>query len=93
MFQRQRVDMLLGELLRKFPLPMIPSQQQQQVVQQNQPTPNQNGLAGDSDPRLDSIKQEPPDTHQNNGMKHGNDNDMDVEKSDMKPPPEKKLKC
>lgn len=25
MFQRQRVDMLLGELMRKFPLPMIPN--------------------------------------------------------------------
>lgn len=25
MFQRQRVDMLLGELMRKFPLPLIPN--------------------------------------------------------------------
>lgn len=25
MFQRQRVDMLLGELMRKFPLPMLPN--------------------------------------------------------------------
>lgn len=25
MFQRQRVDMLLGELMRKFPLPVIPN--------------------------------------------------------------------
>lgn len=25
MFQRQRVDMLLGELMRKFPLPMMPN--------------------------------------------------------------------
>lgn len=25
MFQRQRVDMLLGELMRKFPLPIIPN--------------------------------------------------------------------
>lgn len=48
MFQRQRVDMLLGELLRKFPLPMIPpqhqqapqqpQQQQQQQQQQSQST-------------------------------------------------------
>lgn len=25
MFQRQRVDMLLGELMRKFPLPIVPN--------------------------------------------------------------------
>lgn len=28
MFQRQRVDMLLGELMRKFPLPMMPNPNQ-----------------------------------------------------------------
>lgn len=86
-FQRQRVDMLLGELLRKFPLPMLP--QQHQVMQQNQDTPIQNGTAGDAEQRLDGIKLEPSDSHQNNGIKH--DNDMD-DKSDMKPPPEKKIK-
>lgn len=98
MFQRQRVDMLLGELLRKFPLPMIP--QMSQPAQQA----NQNGGAGgqktETDQRHDFIKQEPHDGHQNNGLgKHplSNDNDMDIDiksdiKNEMKPPPEKKMK-
>lgn len=99
MFQRQRVDMLLGELLRKFPLPAIPSQQQQ-AVQQSESTPNQNGVTNniETEPTPD-IKQEPIENHlNNNGVKHNNDNDMDVDvkvegdKNDMKPPPEKKIK-
>lgn len=36
LFQRQRVDMLLGELLQKFPLPMPPQFQTQQVQQTQQ---------------------------------------------------------
>lgn len=90
-FQRQRVDMLLGELLRKFPLPMLPPQPQQPAPNQaNQATPTQNGTSNDSEQRMDGIKQEPSDSHENNGIKH--ENDMDIDKSDMKPPPEKKMK-
>lgn len=47
-FQRKRVDMLLGELLNKFPLP-IPPQHQQQIGQNqamaNTSNPSQNALA------------------------------------------------
>lgn len=89
MFQRQRVDMLLGELLRKFPLPMTPLMQQ--APPPSQQTPNQNGISGDGEQTIDGIKQEPSE-HQNNGIRH-NDNDIDGDgKIDMKPPPEKKSK-
>lgn len=100
MFQRQRVDMLLAELLRKFPIPLMLQQHhavQQTIAAQNQ---NGNGIIPSADaepPILDAIKQEPADQPQNNGVRHG-DNDMDVDikiegdKSDMKPPPEKKMK-
>lgn len=83
---------------------MLP-QQQQQVAQNSQAPPNQNGNTNaqqsesDQMPRIDNIKQEPNDGHQNNGIKHGlgeNDIDIDIKtegnKSDMRPPPEKKMK-
>lgn len=65
MFQRQRVDMLLVDFLRKFPPPQVA-----QAIDQNQPT----------------IKTEP-------NIKQEEDSDVKSEKStDMKPPPEKKMK-
>lgn len=36
MFQRQRVDMLLGELMRKFPLPMMVNQNAQPATATDQ---------------------------------------------------------
>lgn len=38
MFQRQRVDMLLGELMRKFPLPMMPNPNAPPAVTADQTT-------------------------------------------------------
>ncbi|XP_055381700.1 mediator of RNA polymerase II transcription subunit 6 [Condylostylus longicornis] len=73
LFQRQRVDMLLGDLLRKFPPPMPPQIQQQAQVQINQQQSAANANAGtssqqikteqnqqiDSQTQLQQIKQEP----------------------------------
>ncbi|KAL1391516.1 hypothetical protein pipiens_012321 [Culex pipiens pipiens] len=100
LFQRQRVDMLLGDLLRKFPLP-IPqayqhgSGQQQQQNQNGSSAANNNsgGDGGDHGSEVASIKQEPGE-HGSNDM--GGSLLMQGVKeeagSDMKPPPEKKMK-
>lgn len=103
LFQRQRVDMLLGDLLRKFPLP-IPqayqhgSGQQQQQNQNGSSAANNNsggggGDGGDHGSEVASIKQEPGE-HGSNDM--GGSLLMQGIKeeggSDMKPPPEKKMK-
>ena len=111
LFQRQRVDMLLGDLLRKFPLP-IPQAYQHGSAQQQQQQ-NQNGTsgvnnssgggggsggdgsAGDHGPETTNIKQEPGE-HGTNSSDMGGSLLMQGIKeesgSDMKPPPEKKMK-
>lgn len=100
LFQRQRVDMLLGDLLRKFPLP-IPQAYQHGPAGGQQ---NQNGSSGNSNnnsggggagggdgadhgPEVTNIKQEPVE-HGGNDM-HGIKEESG---NDMKPPPEKKMK-
>lgn len=105
-FQRQRVDMLLGDMLRKFPLP-IP-QTYTQGGQSNQAqngscsaisNSNINDLGLDRGPDVANIKQGPTDASTNNSS-NTNDAHMSTlmqgikEESgnDMKPPPEKKLK-
>lgn len=92
--------MLLGDLLRKFPLP-IPqayqhgSGQQQQQNQNGSSAANNNsgGDGGDHGSEVASIKQEPGE-HGSNDM--GGSLLMQGVKeeagSDMKPPPEKKMK-
>ncbi|XP_063703259.1 mediator of RNA polymerase II transcription subunit 6 [Culicoides brevitarsis] len=70
LFQRQRVDMLLVDLLRQFPPPGQHQQQQQ----------------GTSTSDTTAIKQELEEPQDSKDTKAG------TEKSDMKPPPEKKMK-
>ncbi|XP_055848723.1 mediator of RNA polymerase II transcription subunit 6 [Episyrphus balteatus] len=88
-FQMQRVDMLLMELLRKFP-PPIPPQIQQQQQQQNQ------NIRPDGQDGMLAIKQEPNTNNSNvpeaspTPVQGGVD--IKVENVDMKPPPEKKIK-
>ncbi|KAL9698423.1 hypothetical protein quinque_001864 [Culex quinquefasciatus] len=102
LFQRQRVDMLLGDLLRKFPLPIPQAYQhgsgQQQQNQNGSSAANNNsggggGDGGDHGSEVASIKQEPGE-HGSNDM--GGSLLMQGIKeeggSDMKPPPEKKMK-
>ncbi|XP_019533888.3 mediator of RNA polymerase II transcription subunit 6 [Aedes albopictus] len=94
LFQRQRVDMLLGDLLRKFPLP-VPQMHQTQNV----PHQNQNGTAGPNNTDGQdtvNLKQEPPE----HALNDSNDPGASIllsgikeeSRSDMKPPPEKKIK-
>lgn len=113
-FQRQRVDMLLGELLRKFPLPTL-SMPQQQSQQQHQQTikeraasiPPTNIKVEPVDTQAsESVKQEfsdrsiangnpPSNENSNSGMSGGvpDVKDIKVENaSEMKPPPEKRMK-
>lgn len=94
LFQRQRVDMLLGDLLRKFPLPLPQMHQAQSAPHQNQ-----NGNAGSNNPDgQDSvnIKQEPTEHASNDPNDPGAGILMpgikEESRSDMKPPPEKKMK-
>lgn len=79
--------MLLSELYRKFPLPMPGSHNQASAQSQNsQPT------VAKAEERTDVvIKQEPED---NGGTENGVANqEQNIEiKSEMKPPPEKKMK-
>lgn len=99
LFQRQRVDMLLGELFRKFPPPMPPQLQQQNAAQQ-QANANQPVKTEPSQDNQVTIKQEPNDNPASNNptpaeaSPTGN-NIQDIKSepnSDMKPPPEKKMK-
>lgn len=102
--------MLLGELLRKFPLPSMPQQppQQQQVVKEravsNPPLANIKTEPVEVQPEI-TIKQEfsersiangnpPSNENSNSGMSGGPDvKDIKVENiSEMKPPPEKRMK-
>ncbi|XP_065094496.1 mediator of RNA polymerase II transcription subunit 6-like [Ochlerotatus camptorhynchus] len=94
LFQRQRVDMLLGDLLRKFPLPLPQFHQTQNQSHQNQ-NGNTNSNNTDGQDGV-NIKQEPVEHASNNPNEAGSGMLMQVIKeesrNDMKPPPEKKIK-
>ncbi|XP_061389371.1 mediator of RNA polymerase II transcription subunit 6 [Musca vetustissima] len=79
-FQMQRVDMLLAELLRKFPPPIPPIIHQQQQQLQDGNINNPEGNSGNN-----------PSEASPSG---GNQQALDIkqENVDMKPPPEKKPK-
>ncbi|XP_037812755.1 mediator of RNA polymerase II transcription subunit 6 [Lucilia sericata] len=98
-FQMQRVDMLLAELLRKFPPPIPPIIHQQQIQQQvGQPLQNPQEANANSS----------QDNNTNSTGNNGNPSetsptgsggvsqqgiDIKQENVDMKPPPEKKSKA
>ncbi|XP_053685247.1 mediator of RNA polymerase II transcription subunit 6-like [Sabethes cyaneus] len=97
-FQRQRVDMLLADLLRKFPLPLLHMHQQQ-----NSSNANQNGLTNtnignegpfDNGLEFANVKQETLEHASNNHISSPNlvahVSIKEEGRSDMKPPPEKK---
>lgn len=82
MFQRQRVDMLLGELMRKFPLPIIPN-------------PNVPNLAPEqpsrSDPKDANTTNATAATTQTTNTVSSNGNGNNNSNVDFKPP-EKRAK-
>lgn len=108
--------MLLGELLRKFPLPTLPmphqqsQQQQQQTVKERAtsipPTTNIKVEPVDTQPSELTVKQEfsersiangnpPSNENSNSGMSGGGPDVKDIKvenASEMKPPPEKRMK-
>ncbi|XP_064550715.1 mediator of RNA polymerase II transcription subunit 6 [Drosophila montana] len=79
LFQKQRVDMLLAELLRKFPPPIPPMLQNFQQPLQAGQLPAAAGTDG-------STGSNPTDIHATGPL------DIATESIDMKPPPEKKTK-
>lgn len=99
LFQRQRVDMLLAELTRKFPIPMYPH------PPQNQSGPNiktENATQDKSEQPV-TVKQEPIDSASENlnsiasaenvgNNTNGIDIKPDIKNESMKPPPEKKVR-
>lgn len=92
-FQMQRVDMLLAELLRKFPPPIPPIIHQQQIQQQGQQqNPNDSNVnAQDSNTNNTGNNGNNPETSPTGGTNPGLD--IKQENVDMKPPPEKKAKA
>lgn len=98
LFQRQRVDMLLGELLRKFPPPMPPQMQQHVATQASGLQNIKNEINQD---QQISIKQETSDNNALNNMNSESSpgsttvNNIEIKTEpnvEMKPPPEKKMK-
>lgn len=80
MFQRQRVDMLLGELMRKFPLPMMVNPNAAPVAAQpEQPTANH--------PQRPDLKE----TNSNNTTTNVANTNGNNQNGDFKPP-EKRAK-
>lgn len=94
LFQRQRVDMLLGDLLRKYPLPLPQFHQTQNQSHQNQ-NGNTNSNNTDGQDGV-NIKQEPGEHASNNPNEASSGMLMqgikEESRNDMKPPPEKKIK-
>lgn len=80
--------MLLSELYRKFPLPMPGSSQGQNQSQSSQSTVTKTEEKSDV-----VIKQEPEDAQNGNTENGLTNQEQNIEiKSEMKPPPEKKMK-
>lgn len=84
-FQRQRVDMLLGELLRKFPIPQaVPADQ---TSKPDEDKPANVKTEGKTD-ALPTIKQEPMDTNTNDSIS----SQIQIKQEPLSGPPEKKSK-
>lgn len=82
-FQRQRVDMLLGDLLRKYPIPQAMPQEQGNKPDEDKTTGSKND--GKADATL-VIKQEPMDTNTNDSVA----SHTQIKQEPSTGPPEKK---
>ncbi|CAF4911197.1 mediator of RNA polymerase II transcription subunit 6 [Pieris napi] len=95
LFQRQRVDMLLAELVRQFPLPTITTTANQtNGVSVKAENNNDKGDKGGDSNNMNNItiKQEPIDSihpEMTNGNMHM-EIKQEIKQENMKPPPEKK---
>lgn len=85
-FQRQRVDMLLGELLRKFPIPQALPQQEQVTKPEDEKTEGSK-TEGKTEATA-TIKQEPMDTNTNDSV----NSQPQIKQEPTSGPPEKKSK-
>lgn len=84
-FQRQRVDMLLGDLLRKFPIPQALPQEQASKADDDKATGSKSDGKNDATP---AIKQEPIDTNTSDSI----GSQIQIKKEPSVGPPEKKSK-
>lgn len=97
LFQRKRVDLLLGELLRQFPIPVHQPATTQGTgpIISTQPTPTKTENKTSEKAEVNAvpnivIKQEPIDASEmSNGSMHM-DIKTEIKQEYMKPPPEKK---
>ncbi|XP_021186366.2 mediator of RNA polymerase II transcription subunit 6 [Helicoverpa armigera] len=96
LFQRQRVDMLLAELVRQFPLPVTqaPSQANGVTVKTENSIDKNGDKATDGNVNNITIKQEPADPSSsdmiNGGLQGHTEIKTEIKQENMKPPPEKK---
>lgn len=95
LFQRQRVDMLLAELVRQFPLPVTQTTQTNGVTVKTENTNEKSGeKPADGNINNINIKQEPIDptnSELTNGNMQGHPEiKTEIKQENMKPPPEKK---
>jgi mediator of RNA polymerase II transcription subunit 6 len=85
-FQRQRVDMLLGELVRKFPVPQAgPPEQPNKTDEDKAVTSTKPDGKAEATP---VIKQEPMDTNTNDSVS----SQPQIKQEPLSGPPEKKIK-
>lgn len=85
-FQRQRVDMLLGELVRKFPVPQAgPPEQSSKTDEDKAASTAKSEGKAEATP---NIKQEPMDTNTNDSVS----SQPQIKQEPLAGPPEKKLK-
>ncbi|XP_047994191.1 mediator of RNA polymerase II transcription subunit 6 [Leguminivora glycinivorella] len=93
-FQRQRVDMLLAELVRQFPLPVAQVAHNQTNGVKTENTNDKDKPSETNNVNNISIKQEPVDpsgSDMTNGAIQGHvDIKQEIKQENMKPPPEKK---
>lgn len=82
MFQRQRVDMLLGELMRKFPLPMLP----------NPNAPPAAAASGDQPPQRPDLKETSATAATTNPAANVNGSNNNNNQNGEFKPPEKRAK-
>ncbi|CAG9132888.1 unnamed protein product [Plutella xylostella] len=95
LFQRQRVDMLLAELVRQFPLPTLQTTNQANgVTVKTENATEKNEKTADGNVSNVTIKQEPVDpgtSEMTNGNAQGHaEIKTEIKQENMKPPPEKK---
>lgn len=86
MFQRQRVDMLLGELMRKFPLPMMTNPNAPPPPPPPPPPPSAGAVGTSTSTDQTAIHPQRPDLKENTTTNNNNSQNGEFK------PPEKRAK-